>query len=198
MTRLPAVTGAVLLVLLVGTACSTSAQVPSADYQMASALSPLPEDRRADARILGYDEDGGIVPIREGTNEMICVADRPGDDEFHAACYHEALGPFMSRGRELRAEGYDRAEVDSIRRAEVEEGRWSMPDHPTSLFSVSGPAEDWNERTQELEGAGTLYVVYTPYETGASTGLPTQPMGGGPWLMEPGTPWAHIMMRAAE
>lgn len=198
MPRLPAVTVAVSIALLAGTAWSTSAQVPSADYQTASAVVPLPEDRRVGARILGYDEDGGIVPIREGTNEMICVADRPGDDEFHAACYHRALEPFMSRGRELRTEGYDRAKVDSIRRAEVEEGLWSMPDRPTSLYSVSGAAEDWNPSTRQLEDAGTLYVVYTPYETGASTGLPTQPIGGGPWLMESGTPWAHIMMRAAE
>lgn len=198
MTRLRTVALAFLFVFLVGTACSTSAQVPSADYQTASAVVPLPEDRRADARILGYDEDGRVVPVREGSNEMICVADRPGDDEFHAACYHRALEPFMSRGRELRAEGYGRTEVDSIRRAEVEEGVWSMPDHPASLFSVSGSAEDWNASTQELEGAGTLYVVYTPYETEESTGLPTQPVGGGPWLMESGTPWAHIMMRVGE
>jgi len=37
-------------------------------------------------------------------------------------------------------------------------------------------------------------VVYVPYATAATTGLPTRPAPGVPWLMDPGTAGAHIMI----
>lgn len=193
MTRLPLVLPLLVLVFLSGPIATSSAQAPDRETQIAKAVVPLPEDRRAGARVLGFDADGEVVEIREGTSEMVCLSDRPGDEEFHAACYHESLEPFMRRGRELRSAGYEGAEVDSVRRAELEAGEWSMPEHPAALFSVSGPAKAWNEASGTFEGGRSLHVVYTPYETGETVGLPTQPSGGGPWLMEPGAPWAHIM-----
>jgi hypothetical protein len=40
-----------------------------------------------------------------------------------------------------------------------------------------------------------LSVLYVPYATAESTGLPTRPMGvGQPWLMQPGMHRAHIMI----
>lgn len=188
-----------LLALLLGGPASTStAQVPDRETQLATAVAPLPEARRAGARVLGFAENGSTVVLRDGTGEMICIADRPGDDEFHAACYHESLEPFMARGRELRSQGYSGAEVDSLRRAELEEEAWSMPDHPASLYSISGSADVWSDSTQTVSGGRSLYVVYTPYETGETTGLPTRPGGGRPWLMEAGSPWAHIMISGGE
>jgi hypothetical protein len=44
-----------------------------------------------------------------------------------------------------------------------------------------------------VQGGARLHVVYLPYATGADTGLPTRPAGRGPWLMEAGEPWAHVM-----
>jgi hypothetical protein len=39
------------------------------------------------------------------------------------------------------------------------------------------------------------YVIYIPYATSASTGLPLkQDAPGMPWIMDPGTPRAHIMI----
>ena len=38
------------------------------------------------------------------------------------------------------------------------------------------------------------WVIYVPFATGESTGLPTQPSGNAPWLMFPGTAGAHIMI----
>jgi len=40
------------------------------------------------------------------------------------------------------------------------------------------------------------YSVYMPFATAASTGLPDQPNMNGPWLMDAGTPKAHIMFTA--
>jgi hypothetical protein len=46
----------------------------------------------------------------------------------------------------------------------------------------------------EAKGARKLFVVYMPYATTATTGIPTTGKPGEPWLMFPGTPKAHIML----
>ncbi len=183
---------AVLLTTLTW-ACSSQAQVPPADQQVAAAVKPLPEEKQEGATVKGYDETGDLVTLREGSSELICLADDPADDRFHVACYHESLEPFMERGRELRAEGRGEA-ADSIRQAEIESGALSMPDHPVSLYSLTGPADAYNAEADSVAGASPLYVIYTPFATAEEVGLPTRPSGNMPWLMEPGKPWAHIMI----
>lgn len=175
-------------------ACTTQAQVPPPDQQVAAAVHAAPDDKQESATVKGYNEAGDIVTLREGSNELICLADEPGDDRFHIACYHERLEPFMQRGRDLRAGGMDPAAVDSIRRAEIEAGTLDLPDHPMALYSLTGPADSYMADVDSIAGASPLYVVYTPFATGEELGLPTRPTGNMPWLMEPGTPWAHIMI----
>ena len=188
----------VLLTLLIGgaavVACSSQAQVPPSDQQIAAAVTPAPADMQDDATVLGYNASGELVTLREGTNALICLADDPQDDRFHVACYHESLSPFMQRGRELRAQGMSGAEVDSVRQAEIEAGELSMPDHPASLYSLTGSSGSFDPETGTVSDASPLYVIYTPFATGDQVGLPTKPAGSAPWLMEPGKPWAHIMI----
>ena len=64
---------------------------------------------------------------------------------------------------------------------------------PAALWSLSGPATSWDPATGTVTGARPLYVIYTPFATEASTGIPATPAQGSPWLMLPGTPKAHIM-----
>jgi hypothetical protein len=125
---------------------------------------------------------------------MICLSDDPGAQGFHVACYHADLDPFMARGRELRKQGLDRVEIAETRAREIEEGRLSMPAHPTALYSLSGPEGCYNAETSSLCESTRLYVVYVPYATPESIGLSTDATRGVPWLMDPGKPWSHIMM----
>ena len=169
------------------------AQVPNVEAQIAGAVSPLPEDLRADAKVMGYTADGKLVTIREGTNEMICLADDPNREGFHAACYHVSLEPYMARGRELRAEGITGAASFEVRHREAEKGTLKMPEAPAMVYNLSGDAFD--PATGAVTGERRLYAVYIPYATPASTGLPDHPIGpGAPWIMRPGTPTAHIMI----
>ena len=92
-------------------ALGCQAQVNNADEQIAGAILPAPEEVRDGVHVYGYDVEGTLVTLREGTNDLICLADKPGDDRFHAACYHKSLEPYMARGRELRAEGVDRQDI---------------------------------------------------------------------------------------
>jgi hypothetical protein len=91
--------------------------------------------------------------------------------------------------------GKERAEVTEAREHEIASGTLSMPGHPSALYSISGPDGCFDAATGELcEDAGRLYVIYIPYATAESTGLSTDATKGVPWLMNPGKPWAHIMM----
>lgn len=162
--------------------------------QIASAVLPLPEGLRAGATVLGYRAaNTPLVELRKGTNGMICLADDPSIPAFHVACYHESMEPFMLRGRELRASGVTGEQVDTVRYKEVAEGKIKMPTQPAALWQLSGPPGSYDAAANEVKGARHLYVVYIPFATTASTGIPSVPSQDQPWLMFPGTPKAHIM-----
>lgn len=182
----------VLLAAGLAAAPSLGAQmaIPPKTEQIAAAVLPLPEDMRAGARVLGYDQDGKFGLLREGKG-MVCLAEYPKQDRFHVSCYHESLEPFMARGRELRAAGTTGGQVDTVRFAEAKSGKLKLPTGPAALYQLFGGTLDAKAGT--VAGAQRLYVVYVPYLTGAQSGLPEKPRGSDPWVMFPGTPKAHIM-----
>lgn len=171
------------------------AQQLSKEDQIASAVMAATESQRDGATVLGYDASGKLITLRKGTNELICLADDPNKKGFSVACYHKDLEPLMKRGRELKAEGKNSGEIDQVRAAEVKAGKLKMPDSPTTLHVLSGASAYYDPDKKDVVGATLRYVVYIPFATQESTGLPLQPVvPGGPWLMFPGTYRAHIMI----
>ncbi len=181
-----------LVASIVAGALPAAAQspIPPKEEQVMAAVLPLPENLRASARVIGYDAAGKFVELRAGSG-MVCLAQYPKEKEFHVSCYHQSLEPFMARGRELRAGGTPSNQVDTVRFAEAKAGTLKLPSGPAALYQLFGGKLDAKAGT--ITGANRLYVVYIPYATGASTGLPEKPKGNDPWLMFPGTPKAHIM-----
>ena len=174
---------------------SCAQEIPYKEQQIKAAVMAAPEDLREGATVLGYDADGNVVTLREGTNNLICLADNPNQKGYNCACYHQDLSDFMARGRALKAEGKNRQEVFDMREAEVKGGTLKMPENPSTLHILYGGDEVYNVETGVVEGAKYRYVVYIPYATAESTGLPLEPIvPGGPWIMDPGTHRAHIMI----
>jgi hypothetical protein len=130
---------------------------PPADQQIAAAVLSLPPSLRADATVLGYGTDGKLVPLRKGTGSMICLANNPKGEQFHVACYHDSMEPFMARGRSLRASGVTGGQVDSVRFREIKEGKLSLPTTPAALYQLFGGSFD--PVKNEVTGARALYVV---------------------------------------
>jgi len=185
------------MLTLIVTSSSLAAQnvtFPPAERQIAAAVSPLPEPLQKGAKVLGYAADGKLTTLRPGTNEMICVADNPANRRFHVACYHRSLDPFMSRGRELRAQKMTEDGIDSVRLRDVKAGRLKMPAQPAVLYQYFAARDSVDGATGTVNGAQYLYVVYTPYATYKTTGIAETPVAGGPWIMFPGTPFAHLMI----
>lgn len=171
---------------------STPLVVPPAETQITQAVLPLPEDMRDSASVLGYSTDGKLVSLRKGSGAMICLANNPRFERFHVACYHKSLEPFMARGRELRSLGVMGDSIDVVRFREAKDGKLKMPVTPASLYSLSGGKDAYDPATKTAK-ARALFVIYVPYATGASLGLSEVPARGTPWVMNPGTPKAHIM-----
>ena len=133
--------------------------------------------------------------IRKGLNDMVCLADDPAQQGLNVSCYHKDLEPFMKRGRVLKVEGKGFQEVFDIREKEVKEGKLKMPKQPSTLYVYTAKEGDFNPATGEVSKGYLRYVIYIPYATSESTGLPLTPSAPGmPWIMDPGTHRAHIMI----
>jgi hypothetical protein len=172
---------------------ATAPTIMPADDQIASAILAAPEDRRAGATVLGYDQSGKLVTLRKGTNDLVCLADNPNDKTFSVACYHSDLEPFMARGRELLAQGVkDPAERDKMRWKEIEEKKLAMSREARTLYVLTGSGFD--AATGKVGNAYLRWVLYTPFATPQTTGLSTKPIDNAPWLMDEGTAGAHIMI----
>jgi hypothetical protein len=169
--------------------------VPSREMQIKSALMAAPADKRDSAAVYGYSDTKEFILLRKGSNELVCVADDPSQPDFSVACYHRDLQPFMQRGRELRHMGRSNKQIFEIREKEAKSGQMILPKQPTTLYVFSADDSDYNKNTGEVKNGYLRYVVYIPYATAESTGLPTKPEAPGmPWIMHPGTHGAHIMI----
>jgi len=165
----------------------------SREWLVAGAVLALPPELREGAEVRVRTGGPDLETIREGTNGMICLADEPGG-EFQVACYHEDLEPFMRRGRELGAEGYQGMERQERRWEDVEAGRVPVPERPTMVYNLGFETEAIDPDTVDWKTGSRLHAAYIPYATPEETGLPTEPSQGEPWLMWPGKPSAHIMV----
>jgi hypothetical protein len=182
----------ILLAVALCASVGFAADVPPAQVQIARALLAAPAELRDGAAVLGFDGQGARIKLREGKNEMICLAPDPAKTTFESDCYHKDLEPFMARGRELLAQKVTGARRNEIRNKEVEEGKLAMPREPRTLYVLTGSGFD--SSTGQVQNPYLRWVIYVPFATPQSTGLSTKASDGAPWLMSAGTAAAHIMI----
>jgi len=181
--------------MILGGGTIAAQQIPDKEVQIETAVLAAPQEQRDQATVMGYDAKGGLAVLRKGTNGMICLADDPKQKGLNVSCYHEDLDAFMERGRQLKKDGKSFQEIFDAREQEVKAGKLKMPSQPTTLYVYSAPDEDYNVSTGEVRNGYLRYVIYIPYATAESTGLPLKPdFDGQPWIMDPGTHRAHIMI----
>lgn len=185
-----------LLILSLNTFCTFAQnKVLPKEMQIKMALLSAPEEKKDSAAVYGYSDAKEFILLRKGTNELICLADDPDQPGFSVACYHKDLEPFMQRGRELRKQKKTFEEIFAAREKEAKSGKLQMPKQPTTLFVYSASKEDYNDATGEVKKGYLRSVIYIPYATPQTTGLPLKPEAPGmPWMMNPGTHAAHIMI----
>ena len=171
---------------------AVAADIPPQEVQIAGAVLAAPPELRDGAAVLGFDAQGKRVKIREGKNELICLASDPSKTTFEVDCYHKDLEPFMARGRELLGEKITGAKRNEIRFKEVADGKIAMPREPRTLYVLTGTKFD--PAAGKVENSYLRWVIYVPFATPQSTGLSTKASESAPWLMSAGTAGAHIMI----
>src|SRR5882757_744547 len=163
----------ILTILFVLTAISSMAQtIPSAETQIKIALLAAPDESKEKAMVYGYSPKGDFIVLRKGENEMVCLADDPAQAGINVSCYHKSLEPFMARGRELKKDGKTFQEVFEMREAEVKSGKLKMNTAPATLVVFT--ADKYDEQTGQVTNGYSRSVIYIPYATPESTGLPAK------------------------
>ncbi|WP_417558540.1 hypothetical protein [Mesoflavibacter zeaxanthinifaciens] len=71
-----------MIVFILAVAFSTFAQnkILPKDIQIKTAVLAAPEMYRDGATVLGYNQEGKLVTLREGNNGMVCLADDPNKE----------------------------------------------------------------------------------------------------------------------
>lgn len=182
----------ILVCSILAASAAMAADIPSPEAQIAAAVLAAPAELRDGAAVLGYNQEGALVPLREGKNELICLANDPKKAAFSVACYHKDLEPFMARGRELIAQKITGAKRNEVRFQEIAEGKLSMPRAPRTLYVLTGT--NYDAASGKVQDAYLRWVIYVPFATPETTGLSTKASDGAPWLMSAGTAGAHIMI----
>lgn len=147
------------------------------------AVLALPVEMRAGATVVRF-QDGKQNILRAGDNGLFCHADDPDHPGIAIWCYPQSHDEYARRWYEVAADGKTPDETNEIVTAEIEAGDIEWPD----------VAVNYNLRGPSIDTATLLTVVYMPYATGESVGITEERHFNGPWLMFPGTPFAHIMI----
>jgi hypothetical protein len=175
-------------------ACTLTAQDKNAAV-ISLALKAAPDELKEGASVYRLSEKGDLIVVRQGTNDLVCLADDPLQKGLNVSCYHKELEPFMARGRVLKAEGKSFQDIFDMREKEVRDGKLKMPGHPSALYVYTAQDGQFDAAKGEVTKGYLRYVIYIPFATAETTGLPLAPSAPGmPWIMDPGTHRAHIMI----
>lgn len=156
---------------------SAAGQETDVDAAIQSAVSAGPASISDDARVL----DWSMNELRAGTNGWTCLPDRPDTEGEDPWCMNE---PWL---------GFLHAYVNQTEPTVTELGfaYMLMGDSPVSnsdpfATEPTGP-EDW------VTDVGAHLMVIVP-DASLLANMSTDHLNGGPWVMWPGTPYAHIMI----
>ena len=183
------------LAAFVHPALGQQAVVPAPAEQIAAAILPLPPSLQAGAGVRGYSPAMKLIVLREGTNTMMCTADRPGDDQFDVRCYDRGFMAVIDWRNSLRQAGVDSATIERRYAAGGRSGVPRVPDHPTAGYRMLGPIAAFDAVTHVAGPAIEKWQsIHFPYRTAAEIGLPIDETPGMPYVMASGSWWAHVMI----
>ncbi|MDT8436655.1 MAG: hypothetical protein RRA92_07850 [Gemmatimonadota bacterium] len=147
------------------------------DARIASAMSAGPASISDDATIMDWE----MNVLREGTNGWTCLPDRPdteGDDPW---CVNDPWLNFLHAYMNGEDPSYDALGI-----AYMLQGDSPVSNSDPFATEPTGP-EDW------VTGLGAHLMLLVP-DRSLLDGISTDHRNGGPWVMWPGTPYAHLMI----
>ncbi len=181
--------GGLALAAMMVPAVATQARAQGNDALIKEAVQPLPDDLKAGATVVTYDEKTGERKvIRAGTNFIEC---QPKAKDGFVRCYNKVMAPRRDMEAKLRAQGKSDKEVSDAIAAAMKSGELK----PAPFGTISYRYSDDPGRIK------LLWVISVPNATPEQLGISTESQrdaalkgNGKPWMMLPGTPGAHIMI----
>ncbi len=172
---------------------ATSAHAQDHAAAIASGTLPLPPALRDGATVVRLRRGGIPDTLRAGTNPMVCFADNPTDTLLDVRCYHSAFVPWIYAARSHGS--VDDSTLDSRLREAMRAGRLTPPPFPTAGYRVLGPIREYNPATNALgPGIHRWQSIHMPWATTSAVGMEVTEIGTDPYMMAPGTWWAHVMI----
>ena len=150
---------------------------PGVEKQIESAMSAAPASVSADARIIDWE----MNELRPGTNGWTCLPDRPDTEGSDPWCVNEPWLNFLHAYVNQTEPSYDQLGIAYMLQGD-------SPVSNTDPYATEKTTdEDW------VVGLGAHLMVIVP-DISSFSDLPTDAYNGGPWIMWPDTPYAHIMI----
>jgi len=142
-----------------------------------SAMSAAPKSISADARVMDWE----MNELRAGSNGWTCLPDRPdtpGNDPWCVtAAWLNFLGAYANQTEPTYGE---------IGFAYMLQGDTPVSNSDPYATEATGP-EDW------VTDMGPHVMMLVP-DMAMLASISTDHLNGGPWVMWPDTPYAHIMI----
>ena len=150
---------------------------PELEAQIESAMSAAPTSISANAAIV----DWGMNELRAGTNEWTCLPDRPDTPGNDPWCITEAWMNFLHAYVNQTEPTYSKIGI-----AYMLQGDTPVSNSDPYATEPTGE-EDW------VTDLGPHLMMLVP-DPALLESISTDHLNGGPWIMWPDTPYAHIMI----
>jgi hypothetical protein len=175
-------------VATMGLLITATAGAQSVEEMIEQAVTPLPDDLKADATVFNYDEDGVRQVLRQGSNNVEC---QPKNEGGFTLCYPIASSARRDLTAALSAQGLEGEALQAELRSAETSGRIQ----PNKIGSMIYRHYDKDDRIQ------LLWVVFLPDAVSDELGMSTLSQRdnslagqGLPWMMREGTSGAHLMI----
>tara|TARA_B100001123_G_scaffold442143_1_gene585038 strand:- start:5823 stop:6377 length:555 start_codon:yes stop_codon:yes gene_type:complete len=150
-------------------------------------LMAAPERLRADAAVIGWQDDGTRMTIRSGSNGVVCwdQSDEPRKRTYSSRCTSEANLPRVEQNRSWLTSGQSQDEIQKIMNDAEENGSREISEFGTVYYSVN---------TDDPDNANIHITISVPHATSESLGVPSERTNSNVWIMGAGTSGAHLMI----
>lgn len=167
----------VLLFIALGALTAVWTQPVGTTDPIASAMSAGPSSISAQATVL----DWNFKELRKGTNGWTCLPDRPGTPGNDPWCVTQPWLNFLDAYVKKAEPSYK-----EIGFAYMLQGDTPVSNTDPYASQPTGP-EDW------VTHLGPHLMIIVP-DRAQLKNVSTDHLNGGPWVMWPNTPYAHIMI----
>jgi hypothetical protein len=166
----------------VGASGNASGKPLTTAEKIASAMSAAPRSLARNATIKDYPSSpqGSLVLLRSGSNGWTCLPDDPSTPGPDPMCFDKQTGKWVDAWMAHKA-----PHLTSPGFAYMLQG--SSDASNTDPFATK-PAKGQHWMTSPP------HVMFFPAGELAKGSYSTDPANGGPWVMFPDTPYAHVMM----